>query len=261
MQDSKTPQVYTVERAAAETIARNEGNPEQLTQAAQRYREDAAKYARADELTTAAACHKVAEQIEAAAQVAKDRDNPRHVYNAQGFCIYCQNTHQTDPKRNELCEFKTRNATPRALARLADLARAHRAITADRDTIRPADAIEPPEGFRLVQIADLIGAPVEGLRVDLRTRDEFGRLFYQWQEKDGPHASTLKAVTVETMKTRNRETGDGPRQGEPVQVWVYWKWNPCPFTRCDYSGHEVSTEKGAQNFAAYYLFVEESPTP
>ncbi len=92
----------------------------------------------------------------------------------------------------------------------------------------------------LLHIVELITRPVEGLVVDIRTRNADGSLRYDWQDKDGPRLVKMKSVEVRKQKDGN---------------WLYWTWDKNPNAvafDCGYSGIRMDSK----DLDEYYIEAE-----
>lgn len=74
-------------------------------------------------------CHPSQVATELRERAARIEKTIHHVYNAQGFCIYCHNTHRTDFKPNEVCPFLSRKAQAQGETTASAAAKAEQIIS------------------------------------------------------------------------------------------------------------------------------------
>jgi hypothetical protein len=99
--------------------------------------------------------------------------------------------------------------------------------------------------MRLARILELVGQPVAGLKVDIRSRLADGSLMYDHQSTElrSEYMSEMVSVTLEQPK----------HKGEPK--WLYWRHKPIQ-GGCGYSGVRMDCE----DIGTYHILIEESPT-
>ncbi len=86
------------------------------------------------------------------------------------------------------------------------------------------------------RIIDLVGKPIAGVTLDIRTRTADGSLMYDHTEEEGPRIRALKSVEIRHKK-------DGP--------WLFWTWDrdTSKMSDCGYSGIRMDSH----NLNDYYL--------